>query len=115
MTLIEDIHLYLPKYLSEESTKKLFDEIGNFPDNISHSLYTSNIASDNIIFQGDAINSLLVINLPDSKIGKAPSMILSNTCDIDLTNERPFPSQICYAPIFQLEKYENNNKVRMRN
>lgn len=58
------------------------------------------------------MKSLKVINLPDIKIGEAPSVILSNTCDIEPSNERPFPSQICYAPIFRLEKYINTLKQK---
>ena len=54
------------------------------------------------------------MNLPKSEIKPVPGIILSNTCDIDLQNERNFPSQIVYAPIFSLEKYRqtliNNSK-----
>ena len=109
MNLTDDIRIYLPKYLSEESTKELIKNIGNFPNNISNSIYT-NILDDNVLFQGDGLKSLKVINLPDEKIGEAPSVILSNTCDIEPSNERPFPSQVCYAPIFRLEKYIDNLK-----
>lgn len=110
MNIHEDIRLYLPKYLSEESTKKLLREIADFPNNISRSFYTDRLKNENVIFQGDAIDGLLVINLPDTTIGKVPSIILSNTCDIEIANERAFSSQICYAPIFNLEKYSNKLK-----
>jgi hypothetical protein len=105
MNLIDDIRLYLPKYLSEESTKDLLKNIGGFPDNISHNLFTKALDNENIIFQGDALKSMLVLNLPEEKIGQAPSIVLSNTCDVEIGNKRFFPSQICYAPIFRLEKY----------
>lgn len=110
MNIYEDIRLYLPKYLSEESTQKLLREIADFPNNISNSFYTDRLKNDNILFQGDAINGLLVINLPNTKIGEAPSIILSNTCDIDPANKRAYPSHICYAPIFNLDKYTNSIK-----
>ena len=111
MNFVNDISLFLPKYLSEESTKKLLHSIGGFPDNISHTLYTNSLTDDNIIFQGDALKSLPITNLPEEKIGFAPSLIISNTCDIDLSNIRPFQSQICYAPILRLDKYENMLKM----
>lgn len=110
MNLTDDIRIYLPKYLSEESTKELIKDIGEFPNNISKSLYTNALDNKYTIFQGDGLKSLKIINLPDTKIGEAPSMILSNTCDIEPSNERPFPSQVCYAPIFRLEKYVDNLK-----
>lgn len=111
MNIYEDIRLYLPKYLSEESTRKLLQEIADFPNNHDGSFYTNRLQNDNIIFQGDAIRGLPIINLPDTNIREAPSIILSNTCDIDEVNERVFPSQICYAPIFNLEKYTNKLKT----
>jgi len=51
---------------------------------------------------------MLVINLPNPEIKPVPSIVLSNTCDIDLINQRNFPSQVVYAPIFNLEKYKNS-------
>ena len=47
----------------------------------------------------------MVINLPKTDSNKLPAIVLSNTCDIDKSNERFFPTRIVYAPIFQLEKY----------
>ncbi|MEZ4840231.1 MAG: hypothetical protein R2821_01580 [Flavobacteriaceae bacterium] len=105
MSINDDIKLYLPKYLSEESTKKLLKEISDFPKNLSKSLYTSNLKNEKIIFQGDGIRDVYISNLPSSKIGQSSVIIFSNTCDIDFKNERLFPSQIFYAPIFNLNKY----------
>ena len=105
INLLEDIKSYLPKYLSEESTRELLREIGGFPDNISNSLYTNALKDQNVIFQGDGLKDMLVINLPQEKIDKVPSLVISNTCDISEGNSRVFPSNICYIPIFRLEKY----------
>lgn len=105
MKLSEDIKLYLPKYLSYESTKGLLQEIKNFPNNINDIFYTDRLKNDEILFQGDAIKNLPVINLPDKTIKETPSIVLSNTCDLDLANKRAFSSQVCYAPIFNFSKY----------
>jgi len=32
-------------------------------------------------------------------------IVLSNTCDIDLSNKRFFSSSICYVPIISIDKY----------
>ena len=119
MKNFEDIKLYLPKYLSESSINELIENLKNFPqniskdsnikafpDNISSSIYNSLLWYKETIFQGDGLKDFLVVNLPEEKIGKAPCIILSNTCDTDLNNKRGFPAQICYAPIFDLEKYK---------
>lgn len=111
---IDEIKIYLPKFLSAESDRELFKGLKDFPENIDERLYTTYLHDNKIIYQGDGLNNLLVVNLPKTEIKPVPSIILSNTCDIDLQNERNFPSQIVYAPIFSLEKYKqtllNNSK-----
>jgi hypothetical protein len=107
MISIEDIQIYLPKYLSPESEKNLFKELKHFPENIDDRLYLSaQYIEPDIVYQGDGIDGLLVVNLPETEIRKAPVMIFSNTCDIDQRNRRLFPSTLVYSPIFNLEKYK---------
>ena len=102
----DEVKIYLPKFLSEESDRVLFNGLIDFPENIDERLYTTYLNDTRIIYQGDGLNNLLVVNLPKPEVKPAPSIILSNTCDIDLQNERNFPSQIVYAPIFSLDKYK---------
>ena len=109
---LEEIKLYLPKYLSAESEQNLFKNLKDFPDNIDSRMYSSMLLDDQIIYQGDGLEGLLIINLPDSRIGKAKAMVLSNTCDIDINNVRMFSSSICYAPLFSLQKYIDKLKAR---
>jgi hypothetical protein len=108
MFSFEDLKIYLPKYLSPESEKSLFDELRQFPENIDDRLYLSpQYVKPDIVYQGDGIHGLLVVNLPETDIKKAPGMIFSNTCDIDERNKRLFPSTLVYSPLFNLEKYKN--------
>lgn len=109
MTL-EDFQLYLPKYLSPESQRDLLRELKNFPENIDSRLYTSQLNGEEIIFQGDGIDNLLVINLPEEVIREAKGIVISNTCDIDFRNPRFNASRLCYAPILDFEKYLNSLK-----
>ncbi|KAF0239192.1 MAG: hypothetical protein FD181_172 [Prolixibacteraceae bacterium] len=103
----ESLKIYLPKFLSAESDKELFEGIKSFPDNIDSRIYTNYLENTCLIYQGDGIRDMLVINLPEPLIKPVPSIILSNTCDIDIENLRMFPSQIVYAPILNLDKYTN--------
>ncbi len=105
MLSIKDIELYLPKYLSPETEDKLFKDLSSFPDNIDDRIYISNELDPDVIYQGDGLNDLLVINLPEQDIHKLPCMVLSNTCDINLGNKRQFHSNIIYSPIVKLDKY----------
>lgn len=102
----ENIDLYLPKYLSSDSLKELYSGLKDFPDNIDTRLYTSGL-DPNVIFQGDCLPNLPIVNLPDTSVKNATAVVLSNTCDIDQGNKRFFfKSQILYAPIINLKKYK---------
>lgn len=104
---LEEFKIYLPKFLSAESDKELFEGLNEFPKNIDSRIYTKYLNNTELIYQGDALKDMLIINLPDTTIKPVNSIILSNTCDIDLQNKRNFPSQIVYAPMIMLEKYRN--------
>jgi len=111
----EEIKKYLPKYLSEESTKGLFEDLKAFPDNVNNRFYGNVLDNEVIIFQGDGIRDLLVINLPDTKIEPFPVMVISNTCDIAPENERKIEPKILYCPILRISRFETqlkNNKIR---
>lgn len=103
---LDDIKIYLPKFLSAESERELFEGLKDFPNNIDARLYTNHLIDSEIIYQGDGLMDLLVVNLPSAIQKAIPCMILSNTCDIDLKNPRNFPSQLVYAPIFKLKNYQ---------
>lgn len=106
MISIEEIEKFLPKYLSPETEEQLFSELKQFPNNIDKRFYSYELRKDNILYQGDGIKEILIINMPDKTEGYVPSIILSNTCDINPENKRLFPSRIVYAPIFNLVKYK---------
>lgn len=103
---IEDFKIYLPKYLSPESTKDLINSIKEFPKNNGY--YSDFGIEDSIIYQGDGLIDLPVVSYDKTgipAIKKVPCIIISNTCDSDLSNIRFFSSQLTYAPILNLRKY----------
>lgn len=106
MIELSDIEKYLPQYLSKKASENLFAELEDFPENIDDRIYTNFLSESQIFYQGDGIKGLLSINLPDTKVGEVPGMILSNTCDVDTENERLIPSRLVFATIFQLDKYK---------
>jgi hypothetical protein len=107
MLPLEDIRLYLPKYLSPKSTDNLFEELKQFPENIDKRLYSKVHEYKDKILQGDGLINLPVINLPESTIKDVPVMVISNSCDNDPENSRFFDSRVCYCPVFKLNKYKN--------
>jgi hypothetical protein len=106
MTAFEEIKDYLPRYLSETSIQKLFEELKSFPGNIDSRMYTSALENEPEVFQGDGIKDLLVFEPRDRNVRPAPCMIVSNTCDVSLENTRVFPIRATYAPIINLSKLE---------
>lgn len=103
---VEDIQKYLPKYLSQDSQKDLFDDIRKFvSEDNSYRLFTSLLESESSIFQGDGLGTLKYYSFEQESLKDGPGIVLSNTCDISLENERYFPSQIMYSPIINLDKY----------
>lgn len=109
MTLSDDIKLYLPKYLSDEDTKKLLKNLEQFPNNIDSRFYAKTLSDKKVLFQGDGfLNGFPVINLPESKIiNTVPVIVVSNTCDNDENNKRKIhrPS-VSYCPIINFQKFE---------
>ncbi len=96
----DELKKYLPKYLSEENYKTLLAELKSFPYNIDGRMYTS-MLDKNVIFQGDGLKKMPIIDLVNIERGvkNVSCLILSNTCDMDLSNSRMFPASIMYAPI----------------
>jgi len=107
---LDKLKLYLPKYLSSESESELFQQLKDFPNNINQRIYTSHLKDEPIIYQGDGIKDLLIIQLPQTDTKKVDSVIFSNTCDIDQDNKRNFPTQIVYSPLIPFSKYISSLK-----
>lgn len=109
---VEDFKIYLPKYLSQEATADLFEELSQFPKNIDGRIYTMRLKNEPAIFQGDGLGSLWVSNLPSETIKKTRVMVLSNSCDIDPNNERLIGPRLLYCPIINLRKYEETVRAK---
>jgi len=113
MTDFDEIKKYLPKYLSREATEKLFQDLKDFPENIHNRLYGDILESEKDVFQGDGLNDMPVINLPDPQVKNGYVLVLSNTCDISPDNKRIFSPRIMYCPIVRLSNFIKVLKKRL--
>jgi len=102
---LEEIRKFLPTFLSHGSDTAFLDEIRHFLQSESRPFYTQALREAPFIFQGDGLEGLLIINLPDTTTELGAGMVLSNSCDINPENERLFSASLCYAPIFSLPAY----------
>ena len=107
MVDFEDLKVYLPHYLADESLNAMFEDIKKFVSTGgSHDIYTTELKKENQIFQGDALNDMPFITFPyDSEPVNCKVLVLSNSCDISTDNPHPFDSHIVYAPIWRLSAY----------
>lgn len=103
----EDFKIFLPKFLSAESEKKLFEELSDFPNSFDQRIYLGPISEPNGLLQGDCVDGLPVFNLPSPSIKYSKALLLSNSCDVDPQNSRLVPIRLTYCPIFSFEKVES--------
>lgn len=101
----EDIKRYLPQFLSGPSQDELFSCLVGFPYNIDQRFYSDVVLQEMEIVQGDGIDQALIIKWETKELFPVPAIVLSNSCDIDLSNKRDQFPFICYCPIISLQKY----------
>lgn len=103
----DDFKLFLPKYLSEEDQKKLFSELKSFPENANDNFYSKNLMRQKDLFQGDGFAAIEMPDHKNKKFKEVKGFLVSNTCDANPNNTRPYPSFLMFAPIFDLKKYRD--------
>ena len=110
---LDDLRLFLPKYLSADNYSRLISQLRDYPANIDQRMYTTGL-EPNVIYQGDGVSNMPVVSVDNLSLGvkNCPCIILSNTCDMDEANTRLFPTTIMYAPIIDLQKYESTLRLK---
>ena len=103
--LSDQIRLYLPKYLSKEAEENLFTNLKDFPDNLNSRMYTNHLSEDQGIYQGDGIDGLPFAYFPRAEFKYSKGMIITNTCDNDGSNARPYSNFLSYVPIVSLKDW----------
>jgi hypothetical protein len=99
---IEEIKKFLPQYLSDKNEKELFSQLKDFPNNM-HKMYTSKSFEAESILQADVFKDVPIVNLPNNEVKEGKVLIVSNSCDNDITNSRNIPISIAYVPILKLD------------
>ncbi|MCQ2976348.1 MAG: hypothetical protein MJ211_16220 [Bacteroidales bacterium] len=113
--ITEDISLYLPQYLSANEKDSLKKELGEFSKNgTQKNIYTNALDKANYLLQGDGICNVQYCNFPNTEIRQIPVLLLSNTCDMSLDNKRINPCRVSFAPLINLEKYQNQLLISLK-
>lgn len=99
----DDFHQYLPKYLFPRDKRELFEELKAFPENTHYYLNKTQLQEK--FLQGDGWRGFVIIDFHTLKRKPCSGVILSNTCDIDVSHDRPVPPNVLFCPIMRLAKY----------
>ena len=102
---VDDINLYLPKFLSDEDGRVLYKAVRAMIAGQSKSYYTGRLLHTDVLYQGDGIDALPYIELPEILVKKRPGIILSNTCDIAPDNKRLIPARMLFVPLMPVKNY----------
>lgn len=96
----DTLQTQIPYYLTQEAKENLVKALNNFP---KITYYTSLYPNDAL--QGDGWTSLGIVSFEKGERDFIKGIILSNSCDIDLTNKRDLPAKLIFAPIIKLTNY----------
>lgn len=108
--LFEDIQVFLPKYLTPEDQKKLFEELDGFPGN--QNFYLTGQFESNLL-QGDGWRGFEAINFHTLEKKNVSGIVISNSCDIDITRTSENPhNNILFVPILKLSSFVERLKAK---
>lgn len=100
--ILNDVRLFLPKYLSPERQDALWKDLRSFPSN--QNIYvTRKIDAD--LLQADGWRGFVAINFDTKEAKTVSGLVLSNSCDVDPANRRPLIPNITFVPLLDFGKY----------
>ncbi|TKC83434.1 hypothetical protein FAZ69_23365 [Trinickia terrae] len=97
----ERLEDHIPPYLTKQAKEGLAKALADFPRAIGYYL---NRYWDELL-QGDGWAGLDVVNLESGDRKKVKGIVLSNSCDIDVGNDRAIPPRLVFAPLVSLDRY----------
>ncbi|RQR81471.1 MULTISPECIES: hypothetical protein [unclassified Burkholderia] len=98
---IDELRRQIPPYLTQPQQDGLIQALSQFPNKIDY--YLDRYHSD--LLQGDGWSSMDVIRFEDGSRKAVRGIVLSNSCDIDDSNERSLPPRLLFAPLIKLARY----------
>ena len=102
-TLLEQLRIFLPKYLSPSEQKELWEELRAFPSPRGFYLPSDDVMPD--LLQGDGWRGFVAIDVVSGERKSTRGIILSNSCDIDLSNSRTLLPNLIFSPLISLAAY----------
>src|SRR5438034_1007373 len=94
--LFKQASIFLPKYLTPAQKNELFSELQSFPD-ISGFYLPPGVVDANVLLQGDGWRGFLVIDFFSLQKKRISGVIISNSCDIDVRNQKTLSPRILFS------------------
>ena len=101
--LFQQARIYLPKYLSPEKQRDLWEELKSFPNNRSY--YSTEAILAEQLLQGDGWRGFVVIDFHTLEKKVVSGVVMSNSCDIGAENPRALAPNVLFAPLIRLDAY----------
>lgn len=102
---LEDAAVFLPKYLTPKEQQGLYSELKKFPEK-PFAFYDNNPEFKDDLLQGDCWVGLTAINFATLEKKNISGIIISNSCDVDIKNQRDYSPNILFAPLIKLANFE---------
>jgi len=98
---LESIQDQIPYYLTLEAKENLVKALAKFPQLKDY--YINRYQEE--VLQGDGWTSLEIISFRNGKRKFIKGILLSNSCDIEPSNNREYAPNITFSPIIKLNRY----------
>lgn len=102
-SLLEELRVFLPKFLSEAEHHQLVDELGTFPT--ASAFYLPHEMKEPQILQADGWRGFLIADIQSGERKHVSGVVLSNSCDIDLSNKRTLLPRVIFSPLISVAAY----------
>jgi hypothetical protein len=99
----DTIRDYLPYYLTDEAKVGIINELQKF--HVGAMQYYLFNRYEQEMLQGDGWTRLHLRNFHTGERIFISGVVLSNTCDVDLSNKRDLPVNIVFAPLVSVDAY----------
>jgi hypothetical protein len=100
--ILEQVRLFLPKYLSPGRQEDLWRELRSFPHN--RTIYSDRHAEPDIL-QGDGWRGFVAINFHSREHKVVSGLVLSNSCDVSPGNRRALVPTVTFVPLMRVSRY----------
>lgn len=106
---VDTLRQQIPYYLTSGDRRTLIRELRDIASGGTANYFLSpyNDTFKDHVLQGDGWRGFQLFHFTTGKRRSVKGLVLSNSCDIDLENQRDMPTRIIFAPLVKLAFYRS--------